>query len=42
MDEPPFIPTSDPINRSCLELDSLIPDNPNKPYDILMLFHLGG
>lgn len=39
MDEAPFIPTSDPVNRSCEILDSLIPDNPNKPYDILDVIH---
>ncbi|HNX36941.1 MAG TPA: acyl-CoA carboxylase subunit beta [Candidatus Cloacimonadota bacterium] len=39
MEDPPYIPTSDPINRDCNELNELIPDNPNKPYDILDLIH---
>ena len=39
MEDPPYIPTSDPINRACDELNDLIPDNPNKPYDILDLIH---
>ncbi len=35
MDEPPYEPTSDPIDRNCDELNSIIPENPNKPYDML-------
>ncbi|MBW6513148.1 MAG: acyl-CoA carboxylase subunit beta [Candidatus Syntrophosphaera sp.] len=35
MEDPPYNPTHDPINRSCDLLDDLIPENPNKPYDIL-------
>ena len=31
---PPFRPTEDPIERQEPSLDSLVPDNPNKPYDI--------
>ena len=34
MEDPPFLPTEDPPDRADEELDSLIPDNPNKPYDI--------
>lgn len=34
MEEPPFIPTNDPINRLEDSLNEIIPDNPNKPYDI--------
>ncbi|HEY9166122.1 MAG TPA: acyl-CoA carboxylase subunit beta [Candidatus Kryptonia bacterium] len=33
-DDPPQIRTSDNPNRSDTELDDLIPDNPNKPYDM--------
>lgn len=33
-DDPPQIRTSDDPNRSDTELDDLIPDNPNKPYDM--------
>jgi len=39
MDDPPYIPTTDPINRDCPELNSIIPENPNKPYDILDVIH---
>lgn len=34
MEEAPPKATDDPNDRSCPELDDLIPDNPNKPYDI--------
>ncbi|MEZ4701838.1 MAG: acyl-CoA carboxylase subunit beta [Rhodothermales bacterium] len=34
-DEPaPFVASSDPIDRAPADLDALIPDSPNKPYDI--------
>nr|BCX01212.1 MAG: methylmalonyl-CoA carboxyltransferase [Bacteroidota bacterium] len=33
-DPPPYVPTGDPVDRPCAELEALIPDNPNKPYDI--------
>ncbi len=31
---PPARPTSDPADRPEISLDTLIPDNPNKPYDM--------
>jgi len=34
MDDPPFRPTTDPINRQDKELNSIVPSNPNLPYDI--------
>ncbi len=34
MEEPPFVPTEDPINRLEDSLNSIIPDNPNQPYDV--------
>ncbi|MDR2868447.1 MAG: acyl-CoA carboxylase subunit beta, partial [Bacteroidales bacterium] len=34
MEEPPYVPTNDPINRLEDSLNEIIPDNPNKPYDI--------
>jgi acetyl-CoA carboxylase carboxyltransferase component len=34
MEDPPLVPTEDPAERSDEELDSLVPDNPNKPYDM--------
>ncbi len=30
----PLLPTSDPHDRADAELDALVPDHPNKPYDI--------
>ena len=39
MEDPPFIPTSDPSNRSCDILNELVPENSNKPYDMLDLIH---
>ncbi len=35
MEEPPYVTPSDPIDRSCDELNTIIPDNPNKPYNVL-------
>ena len=34
MEDPPFVPTDDPADRGDEELDGLVPDNPNKPYDM--------
>ena len=34
MEEPPYEPTEDPINRLEDSLNSIIPDNPNTPYDV--------
>jgi propionyl-CoA carboxylase beta chain len=34
MEDPPFVPTNDPPDRADEALDSIIPDNPNKPYDM--------
>jgi propionyl-CoA carboxylase beta chain len=34
LDAPPYSEPSDPVDREDAELDSLIPDNPNKPYDM--------
>lgn len=34
MEDPPLAASSDDPLRSDMELDSIIPDNPNKPYDI--------
>jgi propionyl-CoA carboxylase beta chain len=35
LDDPPLVPTQDDPLRLAPELDALIPDAPNKPYDIL-------
>jgi propionyl-CoA carboxylase beta chain len=34
MEDPPEIESSDPIDRVDESLNSIVPDNPNKPYDI--------
>jgi len=34
LEDPPAAPNDDPIDREESQLDSLIPDNANKPYDI--------
>jgi propionyl-CoA carboxylase beta chain len=34
LDPPPYAEPTDPVGREEPELDSVIPDNPNKPYDI--------
>jgi len=33
-EKPPTVPTEDPADRADASLDTLVPDNPNKPYDI--------
>jgi acetyl-CoA carboxylase carboxyltransferase component len=35
LEEPPRLPTGDDPYRSCASLDAVIPDSPNKPYDML-------
>ena len=39
MELPPNLPTDDPINRECRNINQLIPDNPNKPYDVKDIIH---
>jgi len=34
MEDPPIVDTGDDINRMDEELNSIIPDDPNKPYDV--------
>src|SRR3712207_4532052 len=34
LDPPPYAHPSDSVDRESAELDTLIPDNPNKPYDM--------
>ncbi|MGD9047762.1 MAG: acyl-CoA carboxylase subunit beta, partial [Anaerolineae bacterium] len=34
MEDPPFLPTEDPADRIDESLDNLVPDNPNKPYNM--------
>src|SRR5262252_4663303 len=38
-EKPPVVPTDDPAERLDRSLDTLVPDNPNKPYDIKELIH---
>jgi len=33
-ESPPVVPTEDPVDRSEPSLDSLVPDDPNRPYDV--------
>jgi acetyl-CoA carboxylase carboxyltransferase component len=35
LDDPPLVPSTDDPQRVAPELDDLIPDSPNKPYDIV-------
>lgn len=34
MEEPPMWETNDPADRMCEDLNTIIPDNPSKPYDV--------
>ncbi len=34
LESPPERPTEDPADREALELDTIVPENPNKPYDM--------
>ncbi len=34
MEDPPYVDTGDPADRETPEMENLIPDNPNQPYDI--------
>jgi propionyl-CoA carboxylase beta chain len=36
-EDPPALPASDPVDRDALELDTLVPVDPNKPYDMRAL-----
>jgi propionyl-CoA carboxylase beta chain len=40
MEDPPFRPTNDDPNRRDEQLNTLVPDNPNKPYDIKELIKI--
>ena len=33
-EQPPSLESDDPVTREDIELDELVPDNPNKPYDM--------
>ncbi len=40
LEDPPFVPSDDPPDRMDARLRTLVPDNPNKPYDIRELIGL--
>lgn len=40
LEEPPVLPCNDPIDRLEDSLNEIIPDNPNKPYDVKDIIHL--
>ncbi|MEB2345156.1 MAG: acyl-CoA carboxylase subunit beta [Deltaproteobacteria bacterium] len=40
LEDPPFVPTEDPADRQEPALRNIIPDNPNKPYDMKELIKL--
>jgi acetyl-CoA carboxylase carboxyltransferase component len=40
MEDPPFVPTTDDPLRTEAALDTLVPDNANKPYDVKELIRL--
>ena len=37
LEDPPFVPTEDPVDRTDPALRTLVPDDPSKPYDIVDL-----
>jgi propionyl-CoA carboxylase beta chain len=39
MERPPFVETDDPVSRADASLKSVVPDNPNKPYDVREVLH---
>ncbi len=39
LDDPPYLPTRDRVDRICASLNTLIPDNPKKPYDMLSVIN---
>jgi propionyl-CoA carboxylase beta chain len=39
VDDPPYIETTDPVDRADEALDRLVPESPNQPYDMLDVIH---
>lgn len=39
LEDPPILPCDDPIERKENSLNEIIPDNPNKPYDVKDVIH---
>ncbi len=40
VDDPPFVESEDPVDRIDERLNSIVPDNPNKPYDMKDIIRL--
>jgi propionyl-CoA carboxylase beta chain len=39
LEDPPFVATDDPFDRAEASLDTLVPDDPSKPYDAKKVIH---
>src|SRR5688500_4869114 len=39
LDDPPFVPTSDPSDRADITLNSIVPESSSQPYDIRDIIH---
>ncbi len=39
MEDPPMLPTDDPPDREAPELDDIVPEDPNKPYNMYDVIH---
>ena len=39
VDDPPWLESSDPIDRADASLDRIVPESPNQPYDMLDVIH---
>ncbi len=39
LEDPPFVPTADPVDRKVPEINETVPDNPNRGYDIKDIIH---
>ncbi len=39
LEDPPVVPCDDPIDRMIPELNTIVPENPNKPYDVKEVIH---
>lgn len=35
LDDPPLMPCNDPVDKDLSELNAMVPENPNRPYDML-------
>ena len=41
-EDPPFVPTDDPADRQDEALNAIVPENPNKPYNMQRRHRAGG